>query len=267
MHLAPNSEILSDPVLNALIVQVTGLINAVPVKVEDSLQSVLEAATLNISVNLCIIGSGPNCTVPLVDVGTGIQVSVPDQTLGDIVNGTATASITLKVAGLPITVPLGDLLNALTGPIVDVLLGENGVVKTVIPTVTGLVTGLVTELSPVLGAINGLVSLKGNVQEQGSNGPDSYREVALRATVGDILGSNEIVGLDLATAEVGANVYEDAADTDADADKETPGKTTGKDNLAKTGMDSSAAITASAIGVLLLLAGAALIIARKRNNA
>src|SRR5690606_37740392 len=106
-------------------------------------------------------------------------------TLAQVVDGTATASITLKVAGAGVPIEVSALLGALTTPIVDTVLGTQddegeitgGIIPTVIPTVTSAVTGAVNGLSPVLTTLNQLVSLRGNLQVDATDG--SYSETAL----------------------------------------------------------------------------------------
>ncbi len=200
--LAVNEEVLSADVLNNLITRVGNVLETVPALVQTTLTNTLNAATLNIDVAVCLVGTGPTCTTTIVDIGTGLQVSVPNQTLGSVVSGTATATISLKVAGLPITIPVGTLLGALTTPINATLFGPTGVIATVVPTVTTAVTTIITALDPVVGLLNGVVSLRGNVQ------PDSgpiYSEEAFVLTVGDLLGAGGVGTVVLAHAQAGPN--------------------------------------------------------------
>ncbi|MCP1428790.1 hypothetical protein J3D45_001288 [Microbacterium foliorum] len=200
--LGVNEEVLSTAVLNNLITRVGNVLETVPTLVQTALTSTLNAATLNVNVAACVVGTGPTCTVPVVDIGTGLQVSVVNQTLGSVVAGTATATVALKVAGAQVAVPVGTLLGALTGPLNTTLFGPTGVIATVIPTVTTAVTSIVTALDPVVGLLNGVVSLRGNVQPD--NGP-IYSQEAFVLTVGDVLGTGGVGTIVLAHAQAGPN--------------------------------------------------------------
>ena len=197
-----DEEVLSADVLNNLITRIGNVLETVPALVQTTLTTTLNAATLNIGVAVCLVGSGATCTTPIVDIGTGIQVSVPNQTLGSVVAGTATATIALKVAGLPIVIPVGTLLGALTTPINATLFGPTGVIATVVPTVTTAVTSIITALDPVVGLLNGVVSLRGNVQPD--NGP-VFSQEAFVLTVGDLLGAGGVGTVVLAHAQAGPN--------------------------------------------------------------
>ncbi|MFK4791795.1 IPT/TIG domain-containing protein [Microbacterium sp. ZW T5_56] len=206
-NLAPNTEILSAPVLNALVASVTSLLNQIPQLVSTALTSALNAATLNIGANICLVGSGANCSTGFPDLGTGINIAVTG-TLGGLAAtppAATNASLTLKVLGLPVTIPISTLLSALAGPIVNTLFNPTtGVIATVTGStsaLTGAVQGLVTALDPALKAINLLASITGNVQESPSTGV--YREVAVRVA----LLRSAVATLDLASATVGANVF------------------------------------------------------------
>ncbi|WP_314096412.1 choice-of-anchor G family protein, partial [Microbacterium foliorum] len=192
--LGVNEEVLSTAVLNNLITRVGNVLETVPTLVQTALTSTLNAATLNVNVDVCL--------VEVLGCVTGLQVSVPDQTLGSVVAGTATATIALTVAGLPVVIPLGTLLGALTGPLNTTLFGPTGVIATVIPTVTTAVTSIVTALDPVVGLLNGVVSLRGNVQPD--NGP-IYSQEAFVLTVGDVLGTGGVGTIVLAHAQAGPN--------------------------------------------------------------
>ncbi|WP_050723299.1 choice-of-anchor G family protein [Microbacterium sp. GCS4] len=213
-NLNVGEEVLSAAVLNNLITRVGNVLNTVPNLVQTALTNTLNAAVLNIGVAVCVVGTAPTCTTPVVDIGTGLQVSVPNQTLGSVVAGTATATISLKVAGLPVVVPVGTLLGALTTPINTTLFGPTGVIATVVPTVTTAVTGIVTAIAPAVGLLNGVVSLRGNVQPD--NGP-IFSEEAFVLTVGDILGTGGVGTIALARAQAGPNALADAPTVDAAA--------------------------------------------------
>ncbi|MEB4614404.1 choice-of-anchor G family protein, partial [Leucobacter sp. M11] len=200
--LGVNEEILSTAVLDALNVRIASVLNTVPALVQTTVENTLNAAQLTVQANVCIVGSPPNCVTPLVDIGTGINVNVDHQTLGMVLNGNATASITLKVAGAQIQIGLGQLLGALAAPIKAALFDPPlGVLSTVVPIVSAAVSTVLTAASPAVSLLNTVVSLKGNVQEVGSEGSGSFRQTALRLG----LGSNLLATVDLASAEVGPN--------------------------------------------------------------
>ncbi|MFJ4223952.1 choice-of-anchor G family protein [Microbacterium sp. NPDC089695] len=212
--LSVGEEVLSAPVLNNLITRVGDVLNTVPSLVQTALTTALNAAVLNISVAVCVVGTGPTCTTPITDIGTGLQVSMVNQTLGSVVGGTAAATISLKVAGLPIVIPVGTLLSALAAPINTTLFGPTGVIATVVPTVTTAVTGIVSAIAPAVSLLNGVVSLRGNVQSD--NGP-IFSEEAFVLTVGDLLGAGGVGTVALARAQAGPNALADAPTVDAAA--------------------------------------------------
>jgi hypothetical protein len=201
-NLLVGEEVLSGPVLTNLINRVGSVLETVPQLVTTALTTALDAAVLDMSGTVCVVGTGETCTTDGVDAGTGITIAIEDQTLADVVDGTATAPVTLKVAGLEIPVLPGTLLGVLATPITDALLGPDGVVNTVVPTVTDAVDGVVTALDPAVGLLTGLVSLRGNVQPD--NGP-VYSQEAFVLTVGDVLGDGGVSTLVLARAEAGPN--------------------------------------------------------------
>ncbi|WP_158292613.1 IPT/TIG domain-containing protein [Serinibacter arcticus] len=202
-NLAPGTEILSGPVLATLVSQVSGLLNQVPTLVSTLLTSTLNAATLTITGNVCLVGSGASCSTPIVDIGTGININV-NGTLGQVIAGTAPATITLKAAGLTIPVSVSALLGALAAPITAALFNPTtGVVATVTGSTSPLtlaVTGVIGTLSGPLQALNTIVSLQANVQEQPVAGV--HRVSALRLS---LLGS-ALAQVDLGSAQVGPNV-------------------------------------------------------------
>jgi len=201
-NLHVNEEVLSAEVLTNLMTRVGDLLQTVPDLVQTTLTEALNAATVNVEAAICVVGTGPNCTTAFIDIGTGITVSVPDQTLGNIVDGTATATIAVKALGINVPVSVGALLSALAEPITDTLLGPTGVVASVVPTVTDAVVDIVDSLSPAVSLLNGVVSLRGNVQPD--NGP-VYSQEAFVLTIGDVLGSGGAGTIVLAHAQVGPN--------------------------------------------------------------
>lgn len=203
-NLDPSTEILSGPVLAELVSQTSGLLNNVPELVSALLTSTLNAATVTIAGNVCLAGTGPTCTTGgFIDLGTGVNVNVSG-TLGEVVAGTAFASITLKVLGATVPVSLSTLLGALAAPITDALFDPaTGVVATATGSASPLtlaVTGAINTFSGPLQLLNTIVSLEGNVQQQPA--PGVHRVAALRLSLLSGAGAQ----LDLGSAQVGPNV-------------------------------------------------------------
>ncbi|MGO3146444.1 MAG: IPT/TIG domain-containing protein, partial [Leucobacter sp.] len=194
-NLDPNQEILSPEVINALVDRISSVLGTVPTLVQSALTNTLNAAQLTVGANVSLLG-------------VGVIVNV-DGTLAEVAAGTATAGITLDLPVLPdITIPVNTILSALTTPINDALFGPDGVVSTTVPTVQTAVTGITTPLRPVFLLLNEIVSLQGNVQEDAGG---VYDEIALRLTVGDLLGDGGIATAELARATVGPNAMAPAA--------------------------------------------------------
>ncbi|MFA7498419.1 MAG: choice-of-anchor G family protein, partial [Leucobacter sp.] len=214
--LPPNTEVLSADVLNNLIDRVGTILETIPAYVTSVVEDALMLAELTVNADICILETLGVCV-------TGLEVDIPAQTLADVLDGSADATISLIVANLPVTVPIGTLLGTLAAPITTALFdATDGVVSTITPALTSVVTGIITELDPVVSVLNGVASLRANVQEE-TNEPEGtvYTETALRLTVGDLLGDGGIATVNLARASVGPNSDEgtaaDADATDADA--------------------------------------------------
>ncbi|QTV80240.1 hypothetical protein [Microbacterium sp. NIBRBAC000506063] len=75
-------------------------------------------------------------------------------------------------------------------------------VDDIVPVVTGAVTDIIDDISPLVTLLNGVVSLRGNVQPD--NGP-VYSQEAFVLTVGDLLGAGGVGTIVLAHAQVGPN--------------------------------------------------------------
>ncbi len=195
-NLDVGQEILSPAVITELVDSITDLLNQVPTLVETTLTTTLNAAQVNIS-----------ASVDLLVIAIDAEVS---GTVGQVLDHTATANVSLTVPLVGTsTVPVGTVLSALASPITNALFHEqDGVIAAVQPTVDGAVEGILTPLADAFQLINGVASLKGNVQEH-SDG--TYDEIALRLTVGDVLGSGGVATVDLARASVGPNAVLPAA--------------------------------------------------------
>ncbi|QTV80241.1 choice-of-anchor G family protein [Microbacterium sp. NIBRBAC000506063] len=94
-NLLVGEEVLSADVLNNLLTRIGNLLDTVPDAVESAVEDALNAATLNVDIDVCL--------AEIVICTLGATVSVPNQTLASVVDGTATASISAVVAG--VTVP------------------------------------------------------------------------------------------------------------------------------------------------------------------
>lgn len=190
-ELQPGQEILSAAVLTELSSRIAAVLATIPDLVETALTDALHAAALTITADTRIGG-----------LGTGIVVDVSGS-IGDLLDGTATASISIYALGVDVvTIPAGTIVGALVSPLTTALFGSSGVIDSAVPLVSDLVGDVVTALAPALELLNGVVSLRGNVQETSG---DRYSETALRLSVGDLLGDGGIATVDLARATVGAN--------------------------------------------------------------
>lgn len=201
-NLPPNTEILSAALLEELAERVAALLATVPDLVESALTSVLSAASVSITGGACVAGAGDECIVPGVDLGTGFSADISGA-LGDLDD--ATIDLMLKVAGveLPVGGTVTTLRTALAAA-VTAELGNGALVDTVTSGLVTVVSQVATALAPALEALNDLVSLLANVQEAGTVA-GSYREVALRVTLGSAAGATGIAQVDLARVEVGPN--------------------------------------------------------------
>ncbi|PWD51788.1 hypothetical protein C8046_15180 [Serinibacter arcticus] len=245
-NLDPSTEILSAPVLAELVSQVTGLLNQVPELVNTALTETLQAADLTVAANVCLAGSAPDCTTPFVDLGTGINVNVSG-TVQQLIDRDpeATATITVKALGLPITISADALLSTLLAPITTALFDPTtGVIATVTGStsaLTGAVTGVIGGLATPLQAINGIVSILGNVQQHSGG---VHRETALSVTLlGGIAGG---VVVNLGQAQVGENVV--VTVPTADALSPTSGPAAGGQTVTVTGSGFVAGQTSVTIG-------------------
>ncbi|MTD14456.1 choice-of-anchor G family protein [Nakamurella sp. YIM 132087] len=242
-NLAPNSEILSAAVLNALVADVASILNGVPALVSTALTAALNAATLLVNANVCLLQIGATCV-------TRVNVNV-NGTLAQVIAGTAPASLALVIAGAPVVVPLSTLLAALAVPISAVLFNPTtGVIATVTNASSPLrlgVTAIVNALGPVLRLINTVVSLTGNVQETPSAGVS--REVALRAT----LLQSSVAVVDLGRAQVGPNV--DATPPTAASLSPNTGPAAGGTSVTVTGTNFVAGATTVSVDGTAVPAG------------
>ncbi|MBN9104836.1 MAG: choice-of-anchor G family protein [Propionibacteriaceae bacterium] len=194
-NLPAGREILSSVVLNTLATRVATLLNTVPNLVSDALDGAVDAAVLRIAGDVTV-------------AGTGVRVAV-DGTLGEVIDHVATAELVVTLAGNPVaSIPAGTVLGALSTPIQSALTGSTGIVRTVLPSVTTAVTSIATAATPAFQALNQVASLRGNVQTEQAG---QYHEIALRLSVGDLVGNGGLATVDLARATVGPDSVTAAA--------------------------------------------------------
>ncbi|GAA1991924.1 hypothetical protein GCM10009718_32060 [Isoptericola halotolerans] len=186
--LDPNTEVLSDETINAILAGLSAALDDLTLALVDAVDTALRSANLLVSVQANVPNPLP-LTPDLLDLNI-----ILDTTLGDVVAGTVDpgdATISISLSGIPLVLPLGDLVNGLAGPLNDVLFGPTGVVSTLAGTITSEVTDpLLTTLSPAFEALNELVSLVANVQEQPGDvdphdptGTESFTQRALTLTL------------------------------------------------------------------------------------
>ncbi len=212
--LPPSTQLVSTALLTELDTRVTTLLNGVVTSASTTLQTSLNAAQLAINVQKCVVGDPPNCVTPTVDIGTGLTL-VLNTSLADLVAGSSTIIVSAKVAGAPLVLSDSAVLTALAAPVTASLFASSsGVVDTATAALTVDVNAIITTIDPALATISSILSLVANVQEAGAT-TGSYRAVALRATVGDLVGSGGVATVDLGRATVGPNTTV-ILDTDGD---------------------------------------------------
>lgn len=256
--LAPNTEVLSAKVLSDLTKRVGDLLTPLAGSVNTALTSALGAATVTVGGSLCATGSGATCSTGTPDLGSGLIVDV-HTTLAALLNGTATGKVTFKSTSGSQTLDASTLLTPLSAA-VKPLFATSGPLTTATTAVSAAVAGLVDQLGPVFTALNGLASLKANVQEAGAT-EGSYREVALRLVLGAAAGT-PLASVDLGRAEVGPNVLGVATPTTG-GPTTTPATPTGG-VLPNTGADTRSTVLGG-LGLLLVAAGSLLM--RRRRTA
>lgn len=149
--------------------------------------------------------SGPDQSIAAAAV-TGLRVSVDaGGTLAQVLDGTATAVVTLESPAGEATLDIEDaVLDAIAVPITTALSADNAALDAAVASVTGAITQALAALAPGLAPLTDFASLRVNVQEAGPVA-GSFREVALRLTLGQAAGSGGLATLDLARAQVGPN--------------------------------------------------------------
>ncbi|MCK0118660.1 choice-of-anchor G family protein, partial [Isoptericola sp. S6320L] len=234
----PNTEVLSADALAAITAGLSAALDDLTLALVDAVETALQSASLTFTAEGSILGGL-----------TALDISL-DSTVGDVVNGTVDsgdASLTISLAGLPVTLPLGDLTNALAGPLNDVLFDEDtGLVSTLAGTINTAVVGpTLAALSPALESLNTVVSLVANVQEQPGElpahdptGTESFTQRALTLTL--LPGGTPLAQVDLASSTVRAVEVLDLAVT-VTPDTAAPGDTVTVDGTGYT-PDSTATV-------------------------
>ncbi len=169
--LAPNTNVLSGPVIAEIGNRITGVVGSLLTRVQNTLTTAIDA--LGVTAGVSVLGA------PVVTVNS---------TVGALLGGD-TSGIALAGAGLAL--PLGTVLSALTGPLNSV----GALVTALGPAVIAPVANtLVPALDPVLSQV---VTLTANNQ---STAGGVFTETALRATV---LPATSALVLNVANASVG----------------------------------------------------------------
>ncbi|WP_172150158.1 choice-of-anchor G family protein, partial [Isoptericola chiayiensis] len=235
----PNTEVLSDEALGAIVDGLSAALDDLTLALVNAVDTALQSAALNFTASGSAAGGL-----------TALDITL-DSTVGDVVDGTVDAgdaSITVSLLGTGvIELPLSDLVNALAGPLDAVLFDEpTGLIATLGSTInTAVVATTLAALSPALEALNTVVSLVVNVQEQPGDraahdptGTDSWTQRAASLTL--LPGGTPLAQVNLASATVRAVEVLDLAVT-VTPDTAAPGDTVTVDGTGYT-PDSTATV-------------------------
>ena len=171
--LAPNTELLSGPVIAEIGTRVSGVVGSLITRVQDTLTTTTDALAVNISSSVL-----------------GLNVITVNSTIGRLLAGDTTG---VSVAGVAAGIPLSTVVSALVTP----LNGIGTAVTALGPAVIAPVANtLVPALDPVLSQV---VDLTANNQETAG---DVFTETALRAVV---LPAASALVLNVSSASVGPN--------------------------------------------------------------
>jgi hypothetical protein len=182
-----NTDVLSPTVLNTISTDVTDLVATLVTAIEDAVSSAIGSAPVSLSSTAGTV-SGL--------LATGLDIDVVG-TIQQILDGNASATSVLMLAGIPLTLTDANLLNALGLPIsTDVLTGA-------LPGFdTGLADGLTSPatdtLAPALDQIASVLAMTGNAQSLLGG---VFTETALITT---LLPGNPLGVLGLGSASVGS---------------------------------------------------------------
>ncbi|MGX5696669.1 IPT/TIG domain-containing protein [Agromyces soli] len=191
--LAPNTELLSTAVLQAISAEVAALIDGLVQDIETAVTNALDAATVSVDVVL---------TAPVV--GTDLVHITVDGTLATISDKTATVGIT--ALGVPIVGLDADAVLSGLKPIVDGVIDPvTGSLGTFFTTLNDDVVVPVTDiLNPAIELLDEVVSLLANVQEPTPPvAGQVFTETALRLSLLPTAILPQLLVLDLAKATVG----------------------------------------------------------------
>lgn len=183
---APNTQVLSKAVIDELTARLVTLLSGLPARVVEIVETLVDAAVVNVNANLCILGTGtaPDCKVLGAPVGTGLALSI-EGSVAQLLSDKGAASLSLTLAGATVPVPLGDVTGALL-PALKTL--TQSVATTLPPAVNGLVSTVTDGLRPALDALPQLLSLIVNVQEQATvGGVPGFAQSALKLSVAGAL--------------------------------------------------------------------------------
>lgn len=232
---APNTEVLSKAVIDALTGRLAALLGTVPGKVLDVVTTAVNAAKVDISANVCVVGIGtaPDCRieVPLLPStpGSGIALKISG-TIAELLDDGGSATLDLRVLGIPVpTVDVDDVLGQIT-PLLRAVTDtvDNDLAGALAPIISGVTSGL----APALDALPQLLSLKVNVQERGDlEGLRSYVQSAVAISV----AGGRVLDVDIARSEVSARLdsrpaTDPAPSVDPDAGAPAGDPDTGPDN-------------------------------------
>ncbi|WP_264032366.1 choice-of-anchor G family protein [Cellulosimicrobium sp. SH8] len=198
----PNTEVLDDAAINAILDGLSAALDDLTTALVGAVDTALHAASLTLSVEAVV-----DNPIPLAPDLLNLTIDL-DTTVGDVVDGTvdpADATITIALTGVPLTLPLGDLVSALAGPLNTVLFADGtGLVSTLAGTITSEVTGpVLTALSPVFEILTEVVSLVVNVQEPEPSVADAtFTQRALTLSILEVGTGTGLAELHLASATV-----------------------------------------------------------------
>ncbi|MBM7820393.1 5-hydroxyisourate hydrolase-like protein (transthyretin family) [Cellulosimicrobium cellulans] len=198
----PNTEVLDDAAINAILDGLSAALDDLTTALVGAVDTALHAASLTLTVEAVV-----DNPVPLAPDLLNLAINL-DTTVGDVVDGTvdpADATITIALTGVPLTLPLGDLVSALAGPLDTVLFADGtGLVSTLAGTITSEVTGpVLTALSPVFEILTEVVSLVVNVQEPEPSVADAtFTQRALTLSILEVGTGTGLAELHLASATV-----------------------------------------------------------------
>lgn len=224
-----NADVLSSTVLTTISTDVTNLVSTLVAAIEDAVSSAIGSAPVSLSSTAGTV-SGL--------LATGLDIDVVG-TIQQILDGNASATSVLMLAGVPLTLTDADLLDALGVPIsTDVLTGALPDFDTSL--VDQLTTPATDTLAPALDQLDSVVAMTGNAQ---STLGGVFTETALLTT---LLPGNPLGGLlNLGTASVGSVP---AVAPTASALSPTRGPVAGGQQVTVTGTNFVPGLTSVQIG-------------------